>query len=225
MITLHTFGPNFGLPDPSPFVTKAELLLKMSGQPYRTDTEGFGKAPKGKLPYIKDDGTPIADSTFIRWHLEKKYQIDFDRGLSAEQRAIAWAFEKMAEDHLYWALVHARWMDDANFAKGPMVFFRKIPAPVRPIMVVMIRRQVRKALHAHGMGRHSPGRDRRLGHARHRSRCRLSRAEAVFHGCRAHRCRRNHLRVRCRGRCARCSTPRSARTPNATTISSAMSAA
>jgi glutathione S-transferase len=156
MITLHTFGPNFGLPDPSPFVTKAEMLLKMSGQPYRTDTEGFGKAPKGKLPYIEDDGARIADSTFIRWHLEKKYQIDFDRGLTADERAIAWAFEKMAEDHLYWALLHARWMDDANFAKGPIVFFRKVPAPVRPIVVAMIRRHVRKALHAHGMGRHSP---------------------------------------------------------------------
>ena len=156
MITLHTFGPNFGLPDPSPFVTKAEMLLKMSGQPYRTDTEGFGKAPKGKLPYIEDDGARIADSTFIRWHLEKKYQIDFDRGLTADERATAWAFEKMAEDHLYWALLHARWMDDANFAKGPIVFFRKVPAPVRPIVVAMIRRHVRKALHAHGMGRHSP---------------------------------------------------------------------
>ena len=156
MITLHIFGPNFGLPDPSPFVTKAEMLLKLSGLPYRTDTEGFGKAPKGKLPYIEDDGARIADSTFIRWHLEKKYRIEFDRGLTAEQRAVAWAFEKMAEDHLYWALLHSRWVDDANFAKGPMVFFRRIPAPVRPIMVAMIRRQVRKALHAHGMGRHSP---------------------------------------------------------------------
>ena len=152
MITLHTFGPNFGLPDPSPFVTKAEMLLKMSGRPYRTDTEGFGNAPKGKLPYIEDDGARIADSTFIRWHLEKKYQIDFDRGLTAGERGTAWAFEKMAEDHLYWALLHARWMDDANFAKGPVVFFRKVPAPVRPIVVAMIRRHVRKALHAHGMG-------------------------------------------------------------------------
>ena len=222
MITLHTFGPNFGLPDPSPFVTKAELLLKMSGQPYRTDTEGFGKAPKGKLPYIKDDGTPIADSTFIRWHLEKKYQIDFDRGLSAEQRAIAWAFEKMAEDHLYWALVHARWMDDANFAKGPMVFFRKIPAPVRPIMVVMIRRQVRKALHAHGMGRHSPGRDRRLGHARHRSRCRLSRAER-FSWVPSPPVSTQPSSRSLPGRFARHSRHRSARRPNVTTISNATS--
>ncbi len=75
MITLYSFGPGFGLPDPSPFVTKAEVLLKMAGLPYRVDTGGFNKAPKGKLPYIEDNGEMIADSTFIRWHLEKKYNI------------------------------------------------------------------------------------------------------------------------------------------------------
>src|SRR4051794_8618942 len=102
MITLYTFGPFFGLPDASPFVTKAEMLLKMAGVPYRTDTAGFTRAPKGKLPYIEDDGQVVPDSTFIRLHIEKKYGVDFDRGLSPEQRAIAWAFEKMAEEHLYW---------------------------------------------------------------------------------------------------------------------------
>jgi glutathione S-transferase len=156
MITLYSFGPGFGLPDPSPFVTKAEVLLKMAELPYRVDTGGFSEAPKGKLPYIEDDGEIIADSTFIRWHLERKYKIDFDRGLSPEQRAIAWAFEKMFEDHLYWAVVHARWMDDANFAKGPRTFFRAVPAPVRPLVVAMIRRQLRRTLHGQGFGRHSP---------------------------------------------------------------------
>jgi len=156
MITLYTFGPQMGLPDPSPFVMKAETLLKMSGLPFRTDTTGFPKAPKGKLPYIDDDGEKIADSTFIRWHLEKKYQIDFDRGLTPEQRAIAWAFEKLAEDHLYWVLVDARWTSETNFDKGPRNFFRVVPAPLRPFVVAMVRRQVRKNLHAHGMGRHNP---------------------------------------------------------------------
>ena len=140
MITLYTFGLAFGLPDPSPFVTKVEVLLKMAGLPYRTDTAGFRRAPKGKLPYIDDDGERVADSTFIRWHLENKYRIDFEKGLSPEQRAVAWAFEKMAEDNLYWALVDARWVDDANFAKGPKQFFRKIPAPVRPFLIAFIRR-------------------------------------------------------------------------------------
>jgi glutathione S-transferase len=163
MITLYTFGPAFGLPDPSPFVTKAEVLLKMTGLSFRTDAGGFRKAPKGKLPYIEDDGTRIADSTFIRQYLEKKYDIDFDRGLSAEQRAIGWAFEKMAEDHLYWALVDSRWIDDENFARGPAHFFRRLPAPLRPVMIPMIRRKVRNALHAQGMGRHSREEIVRLG--------------------------------------------------------------
>ena len=104
-----------------------------------------------------------AISTFIRWHLETKYGVDFDRGLSAEQRAVAWAFEKMAEDHLYWTLVEARWLNDGNFQKGPSVFFQRVPAPVRPIVIAMIRRQVRKSLRAHGMGRHSLDEIARLG--------------------------------------------------------------
>ena len=155
MIILYTFGPAFGLPDPSPFVMKADMLLKMAKLPYRTDTGGFTKAPKGKLPYIADDGTIVADSTFIRWHLGKKYRLDFDQGLDAAQRATGWAFEKMIEDNLYWVIVHDRWMDDANFRKGPIRFFDKVPAPIRPVVVALIRRKVRGALHGHGLGRHS----------------------------------------------------------------------
>ena len=156
MITLYAFGPAIGLPDPSPFVMKAEVLLKMVGQAYRVDTTGFSKAPKGKLPYIDDGSERIADSTFIRWHLEKKYKFDFDRGLNTEQRAVAWAFERSLEEHLYWALVHARWIDDANFDKGPRRFFGAVPAPVRPLVIGMVRRKVRQNLHGQGLGRHTP---------------------------------------------------------------------
>src|SRR6478672_8972883 len=61
---------------------------------------------------------------------------------SPEQRATACAFEKMLEDHLYWTVVYARFIDEANFAKGPSTFFRAISAPVRPLVVAMVRRQV-----------------------------------------------------------------------------------
>jgi glutathione S-transferase len=144
VITLYAFGPAFGLPDPSPFVTKAEVLLKLAGLPYRTDTGGFRKAPKGKLPYIDDEGTIVADSTLIRFHLEKRHGIDFDAGLSPEQKAIAWAVEK-------------------NFEKGPSRFFDKVPAPVRPLLKAFIRRQVRKQLKGQGMGRHHPEEIAELG--------------------------------------------------------------
>jgi glutathione S-transferase len=155
MITLFSFGPAFGLPDSSPFVTKVELLLKMAKLLYRTDTTGFNKAPKGKLPYIVDEGVVVPDSTFIRWHLEQKYRIDFDFGLSVTQRATAWAFGKMAEEQLYWVLLHDRWMIDGNFRRGPARFFDKVPAAVRPFVTAMIRRKMRSALHAQGIGRHS----------------------------------------------------------------------
>jgi len=163
MITLYTFGPGAGLPDFSPFVMKAEVLLKMAGLPYRTDTTGFRKAPKGKLPYIDDGGEIVADSTFIRWHLERKHRVDFDRGLTAEQRAVAWAFEKMAEDNLYWVVVELRWLDDANFDRGARRFFDPVPALLRPLVVAMVRRKVRGSLQAQGMGRHAPDEITALG--------------------------------------------------------------
>ena len=155
MITLYVFGPRFGLPDPSPFVTKAMVLLKMAGLEYRTDATGFRKAPKGKLPYLDDDGTKVADSTFIRWHLEQRHGIDFDRGLGGPQKAIGWAIERMCEEHLYWAILDSRWMIEENFQKGPRQFFDDAPAPLRPLIIAMVRRQVRRDLRGHGMGRHA----------------------------------------------------------------------
>jgi glutathione S-transferase len=156
MITLYGFGPAFGLPDSSPFVMKVETLLKMAKLLYRIDTDGFSRAPKGKLPYIDDDGVVVPDSTFIRWHLEKKYRIDFDYGLDAAQKATAWGFEKMAEEQLYWVLAHERWMIDTNFRKGPARSFCNVRAPVRTLVSAMVRRKVRAALRAQGLGRHSP---------------------------------------------------------------------
>jgi glutathione S-transferase len=155
MITLYTFGPFFGLPDPSPFVMKGEMLLKLSGLPYQTNTRGFMKAPKGKLPYIDDDGTLIADSTLIRLHLEQKYGIDFDAGLSPRDRGVAWATEKMLEDHLYWHLIYWRWMNDANFHRGPVNFFKRAPAIIRPFVVSSVRKRLRQTLWGHGIGRHT----------------------------------------------------------------------
>jgi glutathione S-transferase len=155
MITLYTFGPSFGCPDASPFVMKAEMLLKLAKLPYQCNRRGLARAPKGKLPYIEDGGELVADSTLIRLHLEKKYAIDFDRDLSARDRGVAWSVEKMLEDHLYWLMVYWRWMIDANFDKGPKGFFRRAPAVIRPLIERMVRRRVRATLRGHGIGRHN----------------------------------------------------------------------
>jgi glutathione S-transferase len=154
MITLYTYGPYFGCPDGSPFVMKAEVLLKLAGLPYETSRRGLARAPKGKLPYIRDGEAIVADSTLIRMHVEKKYGFDYDRGLSARDRGVAWSVEKMMEDHLYWVMVYWRWMIDENFERGPKHFFDRAPAVLRPLICALVRRRVRAMLHAHGMGRH-----------------------------------------------------------------------
>ena len=149
MITLFGFGPAFGLPDPSPFVMKTEVQLKMAGLAYKWERGGPQASPKGKIPFIDDDGLVIADSTFIRAHIEKCF--DFDSGLCTVERSLAWAMERMLEDHLYFALIHARWMDDANWAKGPIHFFDGAPEGV----AVAARERVRTMLYGQGLGRHS----------------------------------------------------------------------
>ena len=50
MITLESFGPAFGLPDPSPFVTKAEMLLKMRASQVRLLGFHQGKSAKRQRP-------------------------------------------------------------------------------------------------------------------------------------------------------------------------------
>lgn len=157
MITLYTFGPAFGLPDPSPFVMKAMALLKMAGQPYTCEVFGGGPniGPKGKRPFILDDGFTVSDSTLIRFHLEQKFGLDLDAHLTPAQRGVTWAIEKMCEEHLYFAAVHFRWMVDENFQKGPAHFFDSVPALIRPWIRTMARKKASQMLHAQGLGRHT----------------------------------------------------------------------
>jgi glutathione S-transferase len=155
MITLYGSGPRFGLPDASPFVSKAEVLLKMSGVPYTKAKADFRKAPKGKIPYMEADGKLLGDSTFIRLYLEKEHGSKFDGTLTAEEKAVAHAFQTMCEEHLYWAIVDSRWMNKANFEKGPKHFFDDAPAPLRPFIIAMIHRSVKRNMKGQGLGRHT----------------------------------------------------------------------
>lgn len=163
MITLYGFGAGFGLPEISPFVTKTEVQLKMAGLAYRKQRAMPPASPKGQLPYIDDDGQSIADSTFIRAHIERKYGFDFDLGLDRPARAQAWAFERMIESHVYWALVGARWVDPENFAKGPAHFFDGAPEDRREKLREDAQFRVAENYLLSGLGRHAPDDDVELG--------------------------------------------------------------
>ena len=119
------------------------------------DSTGYRRAPKGKLPYIEDGGTIIADSTRIRLHLERTRGIDFDAGLTPSERGIAWAMEKLLEDNLYLAVTDVRWNVKAIFERGTRQFFAPIPALLRPLVIWIALRKVNTNLKGQGLGRHS----------------------------------------------------------------------
>ena len=159
-ITLHKFGETWGLADGSPFCLKLESFLREANIPYDVapfDFRGsFRRAPKGKLPFIEDeDGTLIGDSSLIITRLSQRHGIDLDAPLNARQAAIAHAFRRMLDEHLYWVVVYSRWFDEPGWPVVRQTFFGGIPALLRPLAAALARRKVAKALHAQGIGRHS----------------------------------------------------------------------
>jgi glutathione S-transferase len=155
MITLYGAGAAFNLPDASPYVIKTEVHLQMAGLAYVKEAAHPERSPKGQLPFIEDEGELVADSHFIRLHLERKYGLDLDEGLCPAQRAQAWAIERMIENHFGWTIAHVRWLVPANFAKGPAQFFAEIPQPQRAEVEADVQRQVAENVRAVGVGRHS----------------------------------------------------------------------
>jgi glutathione S-transferase len=130
---------------------KTDVQLKMAGLPYESRPARPQDSPKGQVPFIDDGGEKIADSTFIRAHLEERYGIDLDEGLSDAERAHAWAIERMLENHFSWAMLYVRWLIPENFAKGPSQFFTGAPEGVRE----QVLERVRNAHYVSGMARHS----------------------------------------------------------------------
>lgn len=155
MITLYGFGPYFGLPEASPFVIKTEVQLKMFGLAYDKRLGARDQSPKGQLPYLDDGELRIADSTFIRKHIEEAHGVDLDAALDERQRAEAWAIERMVENQLYWMLVHMRWGIPENFEKGPSCFFDAAPDAVRDQVRREAHARVKDVVYMAGPGRHA----------------------------------------------------------------------
>lgn len=157
MIKLHQFAPAFGLPNASPFCMKLETYLRMAKLAFEippASMGALGKAPKGKMPYIEDQGKTIADTSLIIDYLKATYGDPLDGWLSAEQRAVVLAFQRLLEENLYWAVVYTRWIEPDGWAKTKPAFFGALPVPLRWLVPSMARRGLVKELHGHGMGRH-----------------------------------------------------------------------
>lgn len=156
MIKLYQFAPVWGLPNASPFCMKVEVYLRMTGRAYQpTSTLNLSKTPRGKLPYIEDQGRVIGDSGLIIEYLKSTYGDPLDNALGAEERAQALAIRRLIEEHLYWCGIYDRWAVDAHWALTKPAFFSGLPPLWRQIVPEIARKALLRQLHGHGMGRHS----------------------------------------------------------------------
>ena len=155
MITLYQFPSLWGLPNPSPFCAKVETYLRMTELPFKARGANPQKAPKKKLPYIDDEGTIVADSGAIVEHLATKRGADLDAKLGDADRALGHLVKRTFEESLYWPLVWFRWVDDEGWPTVDRDMLKPVLPPVlRTVLPPLIRRNLTKATHAQGIGRH-----------------------------------------------------------------------
>lgn len=156
MIDLYQFTPAFDVPNLSPFCMKLEAFLRVTSIPFQIIHENDPrKGPKGKLPFIRDNGVVIGDSELIIDYLESKLDFRMDGHLDSQQAATHHAFIRMLDEHLYWILIYSRWIDEHNWPALRNELFYDIPPPVSTFLANKLRRQMREQLHAQGLGRHN----------------------------------------------------------------------
>ena len=145
----------FGLPNPSAFCVKLETYLRMTGISYELGVGDPREAPKGKVPWIDDDGLVLGDSALIIDYLKQKHGDPLDGRLTPKQQATGHVIQKMLEDSLYFVASHAKWVDDEGFAIYSAELFAGMPPEQLEYVPPMVRKRAIEKLNAQGIARHS----------------------------------------------------------------------
>ncbi|MFC3909472.1 glutathione S-transferase family protein [Legionella dresdenensis] len=156
MITLYQFPSVWGLPNASPFCMKIETYLRMVELPYENRyVMDPRKSPKGKFPYIKIDGQPVADSELIIQFLKQKFGDSLDKGLTEQQKASAVVLDAMLSERLYWLILYSRWYTETGWAYVKPAYFSRLPALAKLFVPKAVRKKMLQALFVQGTGRHT----------------------------------------------------------------------
>ncbi|MDO8423833.1 MAG: glutathione S-transferase family protein [Parvibaculum sp.] len=167
MLTLFTTPPSIqGTPNPSSFCIKLECTLRLAGVSFTTThVANPGVGPKGKVPFAEYKGERIGDSTLIIDRLEADGLISLDNHLSARDRALSHAMQRLLDERLYWVLVYSRWFEAENWPHVYKAFFAGMPFGMRSLVSGMARRGVWSNMRGHGIGLHTRDEIYALGHA------------------------------------------------------------
>jgi glutathione S-transferase len=154
MIKLYQFARTWGIPNLSHFCVKLETYLRMTELPYQIVETLPLKAPRGKLPYIEDNEHKIADSRLILNYLKTTYANTIDAHLTSEEQAIAKAYQRLLEEHLYWVSMVTRWnYTEENWQTNKQAIFSVLPPVIRDLAASVYRKRIKSQIKGHGIGR------------------------------------------------------------------------
>jgi glutathione S-transferase len=127
MITLYSYPELFGVADNNGYGLKVFAFMRLAGVPFvHEHIFDASAAPRGQLPYVVDDGETIGDSETIIAHLNRKYALTIDAGLSAAQHDRDLLVTRMLDD-LYWVMSYSRWKDERYFPAFRDALLREHP--------------------------------------------------------------------------------------------------
>ena len=132
---------------------KAHRALQLCGFPYERlhgdRPDAFKHLnPAGQVPVLLIEGKPLSDSTSIVSRIDALADGALTAGLTNRERAEAYLWEEMADTVLTGFVEAARWLDEDNWPKTRAAFFGDRPFFTRVVLSFLVRRRVRKALHA-----------------------------------------------------------------------------
>lgn len=167
MLTLFTTPPSIqGTPNPSSFCIKLECALRLAGVQFTAaHVSNPNAGPKGRVPFVEYKGERMGDSALILNRLEVDGLIKLDNHLSARERALSHAIQRLLDERLYWILVYSRWFETENWPRIYKAFFAGMPFGMRQLVSGMARRGVWNKMRGHGIALHSRDEIYALGHA------------------------------------------------------------
>lgn len=161
-ITIYGYVPAWGLPDISPYVTKAIFYMKLCNIPFIYQSQNLAEldkdAPHGKLPYIIDsenNNKKICDSNAIIAYLQHQYGNPLDKDLSPTEKAISVAFDRLFAEHLYWSgVIEPRWrLDEGWEVYIPYIVQGAEVGPELRGVLDAFRKRILAGFEGQGMGR------------------------------------------------------------------------
>jgi len=159
MVYLHQFPRCTCVPNPSPYCLKVETWLRMNNINY-TVIEGFrSKSSERTYPFVELNGKEYPDSSIILRELTQIFdKQNLESNLTLEQKGYARALGSMCENSLVKVMAAVRFgkhfgqfMDKSTWAKP----FPPLMNLLGPLIKGKIKKNVKKGLYFHGIGKHT----------------------------------------------------------------------